>query len=103
MQQGGVQHPHIEPPAYPVIPAGATTANREELCTTNAAICKAWNTYKMVLTITCDQFAAVINDIYYAVLEDPTKGLNAVNLRTLIMHTSSIPMPRLANLIWMTT
>jgi hypothetical protein len=78
--------PHIEPPAYPVIPAGATTANREELCTTNAAACKAWNTYKTVLTITRNQFAAAINDVYYAILDDPTKGLNAVNLRTLVMH-----------------
>jgi hypothetical protein len=78
--------PHIEPLAYPVIPAGAMTANRKELCTTNAATCKAWNTYKMVLTITRDQFAAAINDVYYAVLDNPTKGLNALNLCTLIMH-----------------
>jgi hypothetical protein len=46
--------PHLEPPAYPVIPAGATTANHKELCTTNMAACKAWHTYKMVLTITCN-------------------------------------------------
>ncbi len=78
--------PHIEPPAYPVIPAGATTTNRKELCAINAATCKAWNTYKMVLTITRDRFAAAIEDLYYAVLDDPTKGLNAVNLSTLVMH-----------------
>jgi hypothetical protein len=78
--------PHVEPLAYPVIPTGATTANREELRTTNAATCKAWNTYKMVLTITRNQFAAAINNIYYAVLDDPTKGLNAVDLHTLVMH-----------------
>ncbi len=29
--------PHVEPLAYPVIPAGATTTNRGELCATNAA------------------------------------------------------------------
>jgi hypothetical protein len=52
--------PHVEPPTYPVIPAGATTANRKELCATNAAACKAWNTYKMVLTITHDQFVVAI-------------------------------------------
>jgi hypothetical protein len=34
--------PHIEPPAYPVIPAGAMTAAREELRAINAAACKAW-------------------------------------------------------------
>jgi hypothetical protein len=72
--------------AYPVIPAGTMTANREELCATNAAAHKAWNTYKMVLTITCDQFMAVIDDVYYAVLDNPTKGLNAINLHTLVMH-----------------
>ncbi len=56
--------PNIEPPAYPVIPAGSTTTKHEELCITNTAACKAWNTYKMVLTITCIQFAAAINDVY---------------------------------------
>jgi hypothetical protein len=78
--------PHVEPPAYPVIPAGTMTANREELCTTNAAACKAWNTYKMVLTITHDQFAAAIDNVYYAIFDNPTEGLNAVNLCTLVMH-----------------
>jgi hypothetical protein len=43
-------------------------------------------TYKMVLTITRNQFAAAIDDVYYAVLDDPTEGLNAINLRTLVMH-----------------
>ncbi len=56
--------PNIKPPAYPVIPAGPTTADCKELRTTNAATCKAWNTYKMVLTITLDQFAAAIDDVY---------------------------------------
>ncbi len=78
--------PHVEPPAYPVIPAGATTADRKKLCATNAAACKAWNTYKMVLTITRNQFAVAISDAYYAVLDDPTEGHNAVNLCTLVMH-----------------
>ncbi len=40
----------------------------------------------MVLTITRNQFAAAINDVYYAVLDDPTKGLNPVDLHTLVMH-----------------
>jgi hypothetical protein len=78
--------PHVDPPAYPVIPAGATTANREELRAANAAACKAWNTYKMVLTITRNRFAAAINNLYYTVLDNPTEGLNAVDLRTLVMH-----------------
>jgi hypothetical protein len=40
----------------------------------------------MVLTITRDQFAAVIDDIYYAVLDNPTKGLNTINLHSLVIH-----------------
>ncbi len=40
----------------------------------------------MVLTITPDQFAAAIDDVYYAILDDPTKGLNAINLRSLVIH-----------------
>jgi hypothetical protein len=78
--------PNIEPSAYPVIPAGAMTANHKELRATNAAACKGWNTFKMVLTITRDQFAVMIGDVYYAVLDDPTKGLNTVDLHTLVMH-----------------
>ncbi len=95
--------PNIEPLAYPVIPADATTAKHKELCATNVATCKAWNTYKMILTITRDQFAAAINDVYYAVLNNPTEGLNAADLCTPSSCTSSTPTPRSANLIWMTT
>jgi hypothetical protein len=40
----------------------------------------------MVLTITHDQIAAAIDDIYYAVLDDLTKDLNTVNLCTLVVH-----------------
>ncbi len=40
----------------------------------------------MVLTITRNQFAVAIDNLYYTILDDPTKGLNAVNLRTLVMH-----------------
>jgi hypothetical protein len=47
---------------------------------------KAWATYKLVLAITRDQFAAAIDDVYYAVLDDPTEGLNGVDLRTLVQH-----------------
>jgi hypothetical protein len=78
--------PHVEPLAYPFIPAGATTADHKELRAINAAACKAWNTYKMVLTITRNQFAVAIDNIYYAILDNPTKGLNAINLCTLVMH-----------------
>jgi hypothetical protein len=30
--------------------------------------------------------SAAIDNVYYAVLDNPTKGLNAVNLHTLVMH-----------------
>ncbi len=40
----------------------------------------------MVLIITRDQLAAAINNVYYAILGDPTEGLNAVDPRTLVMH-----------------
>jgi hypothetical protein len=36
--------PQIEPPAFPVIPAGSTTAKCKELGANNAAARKAWNT-----------------------------------------------------------
>ena len=78
--------PAAEPPTYPVIPNGATVPQCEELRAINISACKAWATYRLVLTITRDQFAAAINDIYYAVLDDPTEGLNGVDLRTLVQH-----------------
>ncbi len=63
--------PAAEPPAYPIVPVGATAPQCKELLATNAATRKAWTTYCLVLTITCDQFAAAIDDVYYAVLDDP--------------------------------
>jgi hypothetical protein len=73
-------------PAYPIIVAGATTAKRKEHCANNISACKAWYTYMIVHTITRDQFAASINDVYYAALDDPTKGLNAVTYWQLVTH-----------------
>jgi hypothetical protein len=40
----------------------------------------------IVHTITQDQFTASFDDVYYAALDDPTEGLNAVTLRQLITH-----------------
>jgi hypothetical protein len=78
--------PAAEPPTYPIIPIGATVQQREELRAINIAARKAWATYRLVLAITRDQFAAAIDDVYYAVLDDPTEGLNGVDLRTLVQH-----------------
>jgi hypothetical protein len=33
-----------------------------------------------------NQFAAAVDDVYYAALNDPTKGLNAITLRDLVTH-----------------
>jgi hypothetical protein len=68
---------------YPVVPAGATAHQCEELRAQNTSGCKAWTTYRLVCAITRDQFAAAINDIFYRVLDDPIKGLNGINLCTL--------------------
>jgi len=43
-------------------------------------------TYCLVLAITRGQFTVAIDDIYYAVLDDPTEGLNGIDLRTLVQH-----------------
>ena len=43
-------------------------------------------TLNYALPIIRDQCASAINDIYYAVLDDPTEGLNGVDLRTLVQH-----------------
>jgi hypothetical protein len=40
----------------------------------------------IIHTITRDQFAASIEDIYYVALNDPTEGLNTVTLRQLVTH-----------------
>jgi hypothetical protein len=69
-----------------VIVAGATTAKCEEQRANTISANKAWSSYMIVHTITRDQFAASINDIYYAALDDPTKGLDAVTLRQLVTH-----------------
>ena len=78
--------PADKPPAYPVMPNGATAPQREELHANNIVARKAWASYKLVLTITRDQFAAAIDDVYYAVLDNPTEGLNSVDLRALVLH-----------------
>jgi hypothetical protein len=67
-------------PAYPIIAAGATTATCKEQRANNISAYKVWSTYMIVHTITWDQFAASINGVYYAALNDPTEGLNPLTL-----------------------
>jgi hypothetical protein len=40
----------------------------------------------IIRTIARDQFAASINDVYNAALNDPTEGLNAVTLQQFVTH-----------------
>jgi hypothetical protein len=79
--RGAFTIPANEPPTYPVIPNGATTQAREELRAKCIAARKAWATYRLVLAI-----ATAIDDVYYAVLNNPTEGLNGIDLRTLVQH-----------------
>jgi hypothetical protein len=78
--------PTAKHPACPIVPARATAPQCKELQATNAAVCKAWTTYCLVFSITRDQFAAAINDVYYSVLDNPIEGLNSVDLCMLITH-----------------
>jgi hypothetical protein len=85
-QPSSVHNPANEPPTYPLIPAGATAQAREELQATNISGRKVWATYRLVLAIAQDQFAATIDDVYYTILDNPTEGLNGVDLCTLVQH-----------------
>jgi hypothetical protein len=81
--------PAAEPPSYPVVPADATTHQYEELRAQNTAACKVWTTYRLVCAITHDQFAAAIDDVFYAVLNNPIKGLNGIDQRMLVHHIAT--------------
>jgi hypothetical protein len=80
--------PGAAPPDYPIIQPAAAPAH-EAAWAANLAKRKAWNTYIIVRTITCNQFTAAINDVYYAELNDPTKGLNTISLCNLVTHICS--------------
>jgi hypothetical protein len=74
------------PLAYPVIVTVLTTAKCKEHHANNISACKALSTYMIVHTITRDQFAASIDDVYYTALNDPTEGLSTVTLQQLVTH-----------------
>jgi hypothetical protein len=78
----------VAPPDYPINPSAAAPA-RKAARAANLAKHKALNTYIIVCTITQDQFGAAINDVYYAELDDPTKGLNAISLCDLVTRICS--------------
>jgi hypothetical protein len=77
--------PAAAPPKYPVN-APVAAPPRKQACATNLAKQNAWNTYLVVATITCNHFAAAIDDVYYTALDDPTEGLNTIPLQDLVAH-----------------
>jgi hypothetical protein len=77
--------PTAAPPNYPInAPAMVPACKAAQAA--NLAEQKAWNTYLVVAFIACDQFMAAVDNVYYAALNDPTKGLNAITLRDLVTH-----------------
>ncbi len=48
-----------------------------------------WTTYRLVRAITGDEFTAAINDVFYAVLDNLIKGLNGINICTLIQYIAT--------------
>jgi hypothetical protein len=92
--------PNAAPPEYPLNPPAIAPA-RKAARATNLTKRKAWNMYVIVSTITRDQFAAAINDVYYAALDNPTKGLNAISLHNLVTHIrttyATISQPEINN------
>jgi hypothetical protein len=91
MHRAAFNIPVAAPPKYPVNAPTATPA-REQAHATNLAKQKAWNIYLVTATITHDHFAAVIKDIYYAALDDPKEGLNAIPLWDLVAHIQTTYM-----------
>jgi hypothetical protein len=81
--------PAAEPHLYPIIPAGATAHQGKELRAQNTSAHKTWTTYFLVRAITCNRFAAAFNNVFYAVLDNPIKGLNSINLCTLVQHIAT--------------
>jgi hypothetical protein len=87
--------PGAAPPDYPInLPTAAPAC--EAAWAANLAKRKAWNTYIIIYTITHNQFAAAIDYVYHAELDDPTKGLNAISLWTLSL-TFAAPMQQFPN------
>jgi hypothetical protein len=78
--------PLAAPPAYPVIVAGATTAEREQARAEHAIESTNWQTANHGRRIAVNIGAAAFEAYVYAELGDPDKGLNDVNIRMLYDH-----------------
>jgi hypothetical protein len=90
LQRNGASYtvPGAAPPDYPINPPAAAPV-REAAWAVNFAKRRVWNTYIIVRTITGNQFVVAIDDVYYAELDDPAVGLNAISLRDLVTHIRS--------------
>ena len=78
--------PAAAPPAYPVIPNGATTSQREELRATNATANMYWNKAVHAKRLAVNIGAQALEQFVYAELDDPDEGLNGVEIMILYNH-----------------
>jgi hypothetical protein len=81
--------PAAAPPNYPINAPAMVPAHKAARAA-NLAKQKVWNTYLDDAYITCDQFTAAVDNVYYAALNDPTKGHNAITY-VIFLHTSGPP------------
>jgi hypothetical protein len=74
------------PPAYPVIPVGATTAEREQARAEHSIDVKYWVTAEHGKRIAVNIGAAALEPFAYAELDEPDEGLDDVDIRALYDH-----------------
>ena len=86
--------PPNAPPGYPVIVAGATTAEREEARALHKIDVRYWDTATHAASLIAEIGAAAFDDEYIlAELMDPDEGLNGITIRQIYDHV----MLRFAN------
>jgi hypothetical protein len=78
--------PPVAPPAYPVIVAGATSAQREQARAEHAVHSAFWATANHGRRIAVNIGAAALDPFVYAELDDPDEGLNDTSIRDLYDH-----------------
>ena len=85
--------PANAPPAYPVIQAGATTAEREEARALHKIEDRYWKTSVHAAALIAEIGAGAFDEFVLAELMDPDEGLNGVTIRQIFDHV----MLRFAN------
>ena len=86
--------PLVAPPPYPIIIAGATTAQREQARAEHAVDAAFWATANHGRRIAVNIGAAALDSYVYAELDEPDEGLNDITIRDLYDHV----MDRFANI-----